>query len=148
MAKEKLVPYTNSNFKHRIGYYIDFFTCLTKKKKRHSVSNFISLLDRTAEVLNHSKNPCKNKDFIPNYRRTKIGRFVAYIMMNSVEEWETWHMFCKCLKLWDLDNRGHYKGVYRFWYNGSQVVVVAVPWSPYARYKPHNVVPIYIRRPQ
>lgn len=104
------------------------------------------MLDRSATILSHSKDPCRDKDFIPDYRTTKGGRFVAYIKMKYAGDWETWHMFCKCFKIWDLDNRGHHNGAYRLWYKGSQVMVVAVPWSPYAKFKPQNVVPIYIKR--
>lgn len=38
----------------------------------------------------------------------------------------------QCLHVWDLDVRGYHRGLWRLFRKRNQVLVVAVPVSPYA----------------
>ena len=97
---------------------------------------------RNAKVLDHTKDPCKNKDdFIPD--DVKDQTFVFYIQQDRERDWETWNSIARCFKLWDLDVRGFHKQMWRFWMKGNRIIVVGMS-SEYARYKPSNVKPIFV----
>ena len=62
---------------------------------------------------------------------------------NQEGDYETWNNLVKCYKLWDLDVRGFHKQMWRFWLKENRIIVIGTS-SPYAKYKPENVNPIYI----
>ena len=66
-----------------------------------------------------------------------------YMKQNQEGDYETWNNLAKCYKLWDLDVRGFHKQMWRFWLKENRVIVIGTS-SPYAKYKPENVNPIYI----
>ena len=91
-------------------------------------------------MLDHKKNPCSHKDFIPN---TKRHTYVFYIYQKSIGDYETWLNVARCFKLWDLDARGFHKAMWRFWIKENRIFVVGSK-SPYAVHKTNGVTPIFI----
>ena len=104
---------------------------MTKDEYEKEMHRMIS----SAEVLDHTKNPCKDKDFIPD---TKNHTYVLYI-----KDFETWIKISECFKIWYLDVRGLHKGMIRLWMKENKLFVVGSS-SPYFAYKPVNVIPIFI----
>lgn len=124
---------------------------------------------RRAIVLDHSKSPCE-PNFMPTHPPMLHGDsrgknsaealssslsssvgvggggniYVMYIKMSSPRDFTTWLQIAKCFHIWDLDPRGYHKGVWRLFLNGNHLLVVGVPHSPYAKYKPNQVTPIYL----
>ncbi|KAJ7986264.1 hypothetical protein DPEC_G00338140 [Dallia pectoralis] len=111
--------------------------------KRDAYELVIQKLLKEAEVLNHSKNPCEDS-FIPD-SEGKI--YVMYIKMELETDTSTWMELAKCLHVWDLDVRGYHNGLWRLFRKRNQVLVVAVPISPYSVKKPVNVTPIHLEPP-
>lgn len=68
-----------------------------------------------------------------------------YIKQNQVGDYETWNNIARCFKLWDLDVRGFHRQMWRFWMKENRMFVVGTS-SPYAKYKPENVQPIFIEK--
>ena len=98
---------------------------------------------REAEVLDHSKNPCTNRnDFVPS---TKDKTYIFYIRMDHASDWITWFNIARCLKIWDLDARGFHKSLWRLWLNESHVLIVGCPASPHCAHKSSDVIPIDIQ---
>ena len=109
-----------------------------------SYSSYVYFLFSGAIILDHSKNPCKNKkDFIPD---TTGKTYVFYIKMKDNEDWLTWKNVAKCLKIYDKDPRGYHKSMWRMWLKGNHVLIVGSPASPYAKHKPNDVIPISMQR--
>ena len=95
-----------------------------------------------AEVLDHTKTPCANKDdFVPE---TQDKIYVFYITMKSAHDFQTWKNVASCLRMWDLDARGFHKSMWRFWIKKNHVLVVGCPASEYCSYKPVQLTPLYI----
>jgi len=94
-----------------------------------------------ATVLDHSKSPCE-ESFIPE---TKGKSYVMYIRMDHATEYTTWKQIAKCFHIWDLDVRGVHKTTWRLFMKGNPLLVVGVPASPYSKYMPSSVTPIYIQ---
>uniref|UniRef100_A0AAY4CQ38 Protein O-linked-mannose beta-1,2-N-acetylglucosaminyltransferase n=1 Tax=Denticeps clupeoides TaxID=299321 RepID=A0AAY4CQ38_9TELE len=107
------------------------------KKDAYEVE--IQTLLRDAETLDHSKNPCEDS-FIPD---TEGKTYIMYIKMEQETDTSTWTELAKCLHVWDLDVRGYHKGLWRLFRKKNQVMVVAVPISPYSIKKPAHVTPIH-----
>ncbi|XP_029939772.1 protein O-linked-mannose beta-1,2-N-acetylglucosaminyltransferase 1 isoform X3 [Salarias fasciatus] len=111
--------------------------------KRDAYEEEIQRLLRSAEVLDHSKNPCEDS-FVPDSE----GRtYVMFIRMESESDTGTWLQLAKCLHVWDLDLRGNHQGLWRMFRKRNQVLVVAAPLSPYSVKKPASVTPIYLEAP-
>ncbi|KAK2161829.1 hypothetical protein NP493_1555g00009 [Ridgeia piscesae] len=108
--------------------------------KKQAYEELVNKLVETATVLDHSKSPCE-ESFIPD---TQDGTYVMYIKMNHASDYTTWKQVAKCFHLWDLDIRGVHKSMWRFFLKGNHVLVVGVPSSPYAKYMPSSVTPIYL----
>ena len=109
----------------------------------HLINEVLPLLrlNRGATVLDHTKNPCANKeDFIPD---TEGKTYVFYIAQSRVRDWDTWNNVARCFKLWDLDVRGFHNQMWRFWIKENHIFVVGAA-SEYAKYKPADVHPIYM----
>ncbi|KAM6962643.1 protein O-linked-mannose beta-1,2-N-acetylglucosaminyltransferase 1 [Aplochiton taeniatus] len=111
------------------------------KKDAYEVE--IQNLLKEAEVLDHSKDPCEDS-FVPDLEG-KI--YVMYIKMEQETDTSTWTELAKCLHVWDLDVRGYHNGLWRLWRKRNQVLVVAVPISPYSEKKPAQVTPIHLEPP-
>ncbi|XP_031430825.1 protein O-linked-mannose beta-1,2-N-acetylglucosaminyltransferase 1 [Clupea harengus] len=103
----------------------------------------IQNLLREAEVLDHSKNPCEDS-FIPD---TEGKTYVMFIKMEQETDTNTWTELAKCLHVWDLDVRGNHRGMWRLFRKKNQVLVVAVPISPYSSKMPPNITPIHLEPP-
>ena len=71
--------------------------------------------------------------------------YVLYIEQKYLSDYDTWTNIAACLKIWDLDVRGFHKQAWRLWVNGNQLTVVGSN-SPYFKYKPLNVRPLYLPR--
>ncbi|KAJ8279035.1 hypothetical protein COCON_G00061010 [Conger conger] len=111
------------------------------KKDAYEVE--IQNLLKEAELLDHTKNPCEDS-FISD-SEGKI--YVMYIKMEQETDTATWTELAKCLHVWDLDVRGNHKGLWRLFRKRNQVLVVAVPVSPYSVKKPAFVTPIHLEPP-
>ncbi|KAM7436464.1 hypothetical protein ABFA07_013729 [Porites harrisoni] len=110
---------------------------------KDSYEKELGRLIREAEVLDHSKNPCKNRnDFVPS---TKDKTYIFYIRMDHASDWITWFNIARCLKIWDLDARGFHKSLWRLWLNESHVLIVGCPASPHCAHKSSDVIPIDIQ---
>ncbi|XP_070563050.1 protein O-linked-mannose beta-1,2-N-acetylglucosaminyltransferase 1-like [Ptychodera flava] len=111
---------------------------LKKEAYEEGINNLIS----NAEVLDHSKSPCDN-GFIPD---TSDKSYVMYIKMSQEQDYETWTELAKCFHIWDLDVRGFHKAMWRMFMKKNALFIVGVPASPYSRYKPASVTPIYLKK--
>lgn len=97
-------------------------------------------LIRKATPLDHSKSPCE-ETFIPD---TTGETYVMYIKMDTPKEFTTWLHVAKCFRIWDLDGRGFHKGMWRLYIKKNHLFIIGVPHSPYSKFKPDNIVPIYL----
>ncbi|KAG5849985.1 protein O-linked-mannose beta-1,2-N-acetylglucosaminyltransferase 1 [Anguilla rostrata] len=111
--------------------------------KREAYEVEIQNLLREAELLDHTKNPCEDS-FVPD---SEGKTYVMYIKMEQETDTATWTELAKCLHVWDLDVRGNHKGLWRLFRKRNQVLVVAVPVSPYSVKKPAYVTPIHLEPP-
>lgn len=112
---------------------------ISKITKEGYESNLHQLIN-ASEVLDHSKNPCSDENFIP---KTSGHSYVFYIKYEHKTDYDTWYNVAKCFKLWDLDVRGLHKGMWRFWIRENMVFAVGT-LSPYFIYKPKNINQIYM----
>nr|CAD7424244.1 unnamed protein product [Timema monikensis] len=64
--------------------------------------------------------------------------------MDDPKDFVTWLQVAKCFKIWDLDARGYHKSMWRMHMMESEMLVIGVPNSEYAKYKPSNITPIYL----
>lgn len=110
--------------------------------KKDSYEHVIEELLGNADSLDHSKLPC-DEDFVPD---TTDKTYVFYIQMNGASDYQTWMQVAKCFRLWDLDARGFHNGLWRFFMKSNHILVVGVPYSPYSKYKPSSVSPIYLKK--
>uniref|UniRef100_A0A667ZE43 Protein O-linked-mannose beta-1,2-N-acetylglucosaminyltransferase n=1 Tax=Myripristis murdjan TaxID=586833 RepID=A0A667ZE43_9TELE len=123
------------------GYFHEVYF---KKHKFNTVPNVqLKNVDREAEVLDHTKNPCEDS-FLPD---SEGKTYVMYIKMETETDTSTWTELAKCLHVWDLDVRGYHKGLWRLFRKRNHVLVVAVPISPYSAKKPANITPIHLEPP-
>jgi len=112
------------------------------KMYKDSYEKEIHRLLSVAEILDHNKTPCANRDdFIPE-TRDKI--YVFYIKMEAADDFTTWNNVASCLRMWDLDARGFHKSMWRFWLKKNHVLVVGCPASEYCSHKPVELKPMYI----
>ncbi|CAH1773117.1 unnamed protein product [Owenia fusiformis] len=110
--------------------------------KKDNYEELVNTAIAGATLLDHSKSPCE-ESFIPD---TSDVTYVMYIKMNSMND-DNWKQLAKCFKLWDLDVRGFHKGMWRLYMKGNPLYIVSVPISPYAKYKPADVTPLYLPAP-
>ncbi|XP_066996973.1 protein O-linked-mannose beta-1,2-N-acetylglucosaminyltransferase 1 [Anabrus simplex] len=108
-------------------------------KKNNYEELIISMIKR-GNILDHSKSPCE-ENFIPE-RKGEVN--VMFIKMEEPKDFVTWLQVAKCFKIWDLDARGYHKSMWRMHMKGSEMLVIGVPNSEYAKYKPSNITPIYL----
>lgn len=102
--------------------------------------NLIIGLLKKAVPVDHKLSPC-DPNFFPvvPYGHTHL----VCIRMDNLNDYSTWLLFCKCLRIWDLDARGSHKGIWRFHVNGNTpVFVVGVPASPYTAFVSEVILPI------
>eukprot|EP00057_Strongylocentrotus_purpuratus_P023346 XP_011677820.1 PREDICTED: protein O-linked-mannose beta-1,2-N-acetylglucosaminyltransferase 1 [Strongylocentrotus purpuratus] len=97
-----------------------------------------------AKVLDHRLSPC-DEAFIPE---TPNGgdTYVMYIRMYNDRDFDTWLSTAKCFHIWDLDARGFHKALWRLFMKKNHIFIVGVPASPYSKYKPTDVEPIFIEQ--
>ncbi|XP_056019945.1 protein O-linked-mannose beta-1,2-N-acetylglucosaminyltransferase 1-like isoform X2 [Ostrea edulis] len=97
---------------------------------------------KSAKVVDHTKNPC-DESLIPENKDTV---HVMYIEMKDATHFVTWKQLAKCHHLWDLDDRGFHKSMWRLFLNGTPVMLVGVPASPYHSHKPDSVSPFVLQK--
>ncbi|XP_013404998.1 protein O-linked-mannose beta-1,2-N-acetylglucosaminyltransferase 1-like [Lingula anatina] len=114
------------------------------KMKKDEYEKLLHDIIQRATVLDHSVDPC-NESFIPDVKADVTH--VLYIKMDHASDFSTWKGIAKCLKLWDLDIRGFHKSTWRLFQKGNPFIVVGTPAAPYSKYKPAEVVPLYIPPP-
>ncbi|XP_071846962.1 protein O-linked-mannose beta-1,2-N-acetylglucosaminyltransferase 1-like isoform X2 [Apostichopus japonicus] len=112
------------------------------KMKRIPYEKEIHNLISRATVLDHGLSPCE-EGFLP---KTQGVTYVLYIQMVNDQDFETWSVLAKCFHIWDLDIRGNHRGMWRLFLNRNPVFIVGSPSSPYSKYKPMEVTPIYLKR--
>ncbi|XP_046355401.1 protein O-linked-mannose beta-1,2-N-acetylglucosaminyltransferase 1-like [Haliotis rufescens] len=108
--------------------------------QKENYEEVVKSLIKSAEVLDHKKSPC-SEDFIPV---SQDKTYVMYIQMNSPTDYVTWKQIAKCYHLWDLDVRGFHKSMWRLFYKGNHLIMVGSPASPYAEFKPKDLVPLFL----
>ncbi|CAG2186976.1 POMGNT1 [Mytilus edulis] len=113
------------------------------RMKKDAYEELIVELIKSSAILDHTLDPCK-ENFIPH---NQLEPHLMYISMNISTDYVTWKQLAKCYHLWDLDVRGFHKSMWRLFINGTPVMMVGVPASPYRVYKPENIKPIYIPEP-
>ncbi|XP_052102810.1 protein O-linked-mannose beta-1,2-N-acetylglucosaminyltransferase 1-like [Mytilus californianus] len=113
------------------------------RMKKDAYEELIVELIKSSVLLDHSLDPCK-ENFLPH---NQAKPHLMYISMNISTDYVTWKQLAKCYHLWDLDVRGFHKSMWRLFINGTPVIMVGVPASPYRVYKPENIKPIYIPEP-
>lgn len=109
------------------------------------LSNYEQLMNELVKksiLANHSLTPC-NPEFIPTSAKKYQKVFVAFYRQGSTSVENLKKVF-RCLKTWDLDVRGIHKYSFRTFVNGSHVIFVGCPLSPYCSYKPDHVKPIVV----
>lgn len=111
--------------------------------KKDNYEAMIENLLKKATVLDHSKSPCE-EGFVPD---TEGENYVMYIKMDTPKDFTTWLHVAKCFRIWDLDGRGYHKGMWRLFMKKNPLMVIGVPHSSYSKFKPDNVVPIYLEAP-
>lgn len=80
-------------------------------------------------------------NFIPDtYQQT----YIVYFRWKTKKEWGTWKAIAKCFDLWDLDLRGVHKGAIRMFLKKNHIIFIGVPLSPYSKFKPNYLQPLYI----
>lgn len=70
--------------------------------------------------------------------------YVLFIKQTGPRDFSTWLHVAKCLKIWDLDARGYHGALWRFFLNGHHLLVMGVPYSPYAHLMPKGVTPLSV----
>lgn len=98
---------------------------------------------KSGVVVDHSKDPC-DSGLVPDNKDTV---HVMYIQMPHPTDFTTWKQLAKCYHLWDLDVRGFHKSMWRLYLNGTPVILVGVPASPYHSHKPDSVKPFALEEP-
>lgn len=109
------------------------------KIQKQSYEEELRILISSAQVLNHTKSPCKDKDFIPN---TVGHSYVIYIKYSHKNDFDTWLSIAKCLNIYSMEARGIHKRMFRLWIRKNMLFVVGST-SPYAVYKPKDVEPLH-----
>ncbi|XP_050722988.1 protein O-linked-mannose beta-1,2-N-acetylglucosaminyltransferase 1-like [Eriocheir sinensis] len=56
--------------------------------------------------------------------------------MNTPGDYHAYQFLARCLGVWDLDTRGHHRGLFRFFFYDTEVVVIGHPYSDYSFIKP------------
>ena len=125
--------FQNKSLNHQTGIRFDR-SKLTKSGYEKTLTDLIT----AAKVIDHSKKPCVDNDFIPT---TTSSLFVVYIKCRQVADCVTWLKIAKCFRIWDQNVRGYHQGVWRLWIKGSHVVFVS-NLSPHFKHKPLKVVPL------
>jgi len=93
-------------------------------------------------VVDHTKSPC-DSDFVDGFDINK--NLTVYFSFNNDDlNSDTFIHILKCLKLWDLDQRGLHKAAFRTFIRGRSVTFVGHPKSPYSNYKPVHITPIVL----
>ncbi|XP_038056368.1 protein O-linked-mannose beta-1,2-N-acetylglucosaminyltransferase 1-like [Patiria miniata] len=110
---------------------------------REAYEDLMHGLISKATVLDHSLNPCDEEHFIPY---TKGKSYVMYIQMYTDSDFETWLALARCFRIWDLDARNVHRASWRLFMKESPLFIVGFPASPYAKYKPADVQPIYLKK--
>lgn len=77
-----------------------------------------------------SGSPC---DTLNNFSPPPDRDNVLFIRMEGRRDFQTWLQVAKCLQIWDLDSRGHHRGMWRLKLNRVvPLFVVGVPYSDYS----------------
>ncbi|XP_054161099.1 protein O-linked-mannose beta-1,2-N-acetylglucosaminyltransferase 1-like [Oppia nitens] len=128
--------------KHAFNTMSDVVLKDVDRLKKDNYEQMIYDMIRKAVVVDHSKSPCESS-FIPS-STTKGGQvYVVFIKMLSSKDYSSWLSLAKCLQIWDLDPRGYHKSMWRLHYNDNHILVIGVPNSPYSKFKPSRLTPIY-----
>ncbi|CAG0914343.1 unnamed protein product [Notodromas monacha] len=122
--------------------HVSYAYVLNRLKKVDYEEVIQELLSR-ADFVNHTLSPC-DENFVPTSAAGEGKTFVAFIKMENEKDFTTWLQVAKCFKIWDLDARGYHKGSWRLHVNGSHVLIVGTPFSPYSKHKPRNLEPIHL----
>ena len=84
----------------------------------------------SSHVLSTGHSPCHAHFRIP--RKPRVQSNVLYIRMLDSKDHSTWLEVAKCFRIWDLDARGYYRGMWRMIYKGTPLFIVGVPFSSYS----------------
>lgn len=121
----------------------------TDRMKREMYEDLVKQLIKSARLVDHSLDPCHD-DFIPprEENSSKEQTYVAYMHMESANDFTVWKHIAKCYHIWDLDVRGFHKSMWRLFLKGNPVILVGCPASVYSEFKPSDVQPIRVNSTQ
>nr|XP_045582810.1 protein O-linked-mannose beta-1,2-N-acetylglucosaminyltransferase 1-like isoform X2 [Procambarus clarkii] len=91
------------------------------------------VLEGDPYVLHSRIHPC-HPDYLP--RNLTDRPVVVFIEMSAPGDYYAWQVLARCLGLWDLDTRAHHRGLFRFYFYETEVLVVGFPFSDYSYLKP------------
>ncbi|KAF2367929.1 Glycosyl transferase family 13 [Trinorchestia longiramus] len=86
--------------------------------------------------LNSTLHPCHHNMLPKNF--TQFPLVVAFTMVTS-EDYTAWARLGGCHGLWQMDTRGHHRGLFRFHYYNTSVLAIGYPFSEYSWMVPPHV---------
>ncbi|KAK4291429.1 hypothetical protein Pmani_035741, partial [Petrolisthes manimaculis] len=87
------------------------------------------VLEDEVWYLHPSVHPCHSQYLS---RTVKDRPVVIFVEMNSSYDYYAWKILARCLGVWDLDTRGHHRGLFRFYFYDTEVIVIGYPFSDYS----------------
>ncbi|XP_069944216.1 protein O-linked-mannose beta-1,2-N-acetylglucosaminyltransferase 1-like [Cherax quadricarinatus] len=84
-------------------------------------------------ILHSYLHPC-HPSYLP--RNLTERPVVVFIEMTAPGDYYAWQLLARCLGLWDLDTRSHHRGLFRFFFYQTEVLVIGYPFSDYSYLKP------------
>ncbi|XP_018025964.2 protein O-linked-mannose beta-1,2-N-acetylglucosaminyltransferase 1 [Hyalella azteca] len=94
------------------------------------------LLGPSTVYLNSTLSPCHPEMLPKNFTE---GPLVVAFEMVSSDDHTAWARLGGCHGLWNLDTRGHHRGLFRFDYYNTSVMAVGYPFSEYSWILPPHV---------
>ncbi|XP_047472816.1 protein O-linked-mannose beta-1,2-N-acetylglucosaminyltransferase 1-like [Penaeus chinensis] len=93
------------------------------------------MLSGAEHLKGDTTNPC-DANFLPLNATTP---HVLWFKMNEPIDNYTYTGIIGCLKRWDLDTRGEHKGLWRIKVQGTPLLLVGWPFSPFSVLKPKEI---------
>ncbi|XP_045113473.1 protein O-linked-mannose beta-1,2-N-acetylglucosaminyltransferase 1-like isoform X2 [Portunus trituberculatus] len=91
------------------------------------------LLEDEVFLLQSALHPC-HPDYLPrNFTEHPV---VIFVEMTMPGDFLAWQFLARCLGVWDLDTRAHHRGLFRFFFYDTEVLVIGYPFSDYSFLKP------------
>ncbi|XP_063865315.1 protein O-linked-mannose beta-1,2-N-acetylglucosaminyltransferase 1-like isoform X2 [Scylla paramamosain] len=102
-------------------------------QQREYEEDIYKLLDGEVFLLQPGLHPC-HPDYLP--RNLTEHPVVIFVEMTMPGDFFAWQFLARCLGVWDLDTRAHHRGLFRFFFYDTEVLVIGYPFSDYSFLKP------------